>query len=282
MMLLVLQHPTAAQTDFRSLRMMSYGGLPIADCRLPRACWPRPSDASGCGMLQIYGMTEAMGPVTWLLPEDDDPSGPRAYLLRKAGTPSPGVEVRLVDPASGQDYANGEVGEVWVRAHTSMRGYWRNAQATSAAFPEGQDERGGWMRTGDAGCRRDGFLYIHDRMKNMIISGGENIYPAEIENVLAAHPAVGECAVIGVPDEHCGEAAKACVVLLPVCLRTRPRQSRGCASGSPTTSARSRWTSSIRCRATPAASGLSVCCASRTGKAGGAEQVDPTLCVSLK
>ena len=86
--------------------------------------------------------------------------------------------------ASGQDCADGQVGEVWVRSLSNMRSYWRNPQATTAAFPEGRDERGGWMRTGDAGYPRDGFLFIHDRLKDMIISGGENIYPAEIENKL--------------------------------------------------------------------------------------------------
>ena len=210
MMQFVLQHPAAAGADFSSLRMVSYGGSPIAESLLAEA-----QQRFGCGLLQTYGMTEATGPMTWLLPEDHDPNGPRAHLLRSAGTPSPGVEMRVVDPLSGQDCVDDQVGEMWVRTLTNMRGYWRNPDATTAAFPEGRDERGGWMRTGDAGYRRDGFLYIHDRLKDMIISGGENIYPAEIENVLAAHPAVGECAVIGVPDERWGEAVKACVVLRP-------------------------------------------------------------------
>lgn len=208
MMLFVLQHPEAAAADFSSLRMVSYGGSPIAESLLAHA-----QQRFGCGLLQTYGMTEATGPISWLLPEDHDAGGPRAALLRSAGTPSPGVEIRVVDTAAGTDCAPDEVGEVWIRTRQNMIGYWRNPEATLQAFPEGRDARGGWMRTGDAGYRRDGFLYIHDRIKDMIISGGENIYPAEVENALAAHPAIGECAVIGVPDQRWGEAVKACVVL---------------------------------------------------------------------
>jgi acyl-CoA synthetase (AMP-forming)/AMP-acid ligase II len=94
-----------------------------------------------------------------------------------------------------------------------MRGYWRNEEATRAVYPEGRDASGlGWFRTGDAGYLRDGYLYIHDRVKDMIVSGGENIYPAEIENVLMGHPGVADVAVIGVPSEKWGETVKAIVV----------------------------------------------------------------------
>jgi acyl-CoA synthetase (AMP-forming)/AMP-acid ligase II len=210
MMLFVLQHPAAQTADFHSLVMVSYGGSPIAASLLAQA-----QARFGCGLLQTYGMTEATGPMTWLLPEDHDPNGARAHLLRSAGTPSPGVEVRIVDPAGGRDCQDDEVGEVWVRTPQNMIGYWRNPQATAAAFPEGRDAGGGWLRSGDAGYRREGVLYIHDRIKDMIISGGENIYPAEVENALAAHPAISEVAVIGVPDPRWGEAVKACVVLKP-------------------------------------------------------------------
>ena len=210
MMLFVLQHPDAATADFSSLRRVSYGGSPIAESLLAEA-----QKRFGCGLLQTYGMTEATGPITWLLPEDHDPGGPRAELLRSAGTPSPGVELRIVGPASGHDCAEGEVGEVWVRTPQNMIGYWNQPEASTAAFPEGRDAAGGWMRTGDAGYHRGGVLYIHDRIKDMIISGGENIYPAEVENALAAHPAIAEVAVIGVPDARWGEAVKACVVLRP-------------------------------------------------------------------
>jgi acyl-CoA synthetase (AMP-forming)/AMP-acid ligase II len=209
MMLFVLQHPAAATADFSSLRAVSYGGSPIAETLLAEA-----QRRFGCALLQSYGMTEAAGSITWLLPEHHDPGGPRAHLLRSAGTPAPGVEVRVVG-SNGADCGEGEVGEVWMRTRQTMLGYWRQPEATKAAFPEGRDEAGGWMRTGDAGYHRKGVLYIHDRIKDMVISGGENIYPAEVENALAAHPAISEVAVIGVPDERWGEAVKACVVLKP-------------------------------------------------------------------
>jgi fatty-acyl-CoA synthase len=107
------------------------------------------------------------------------------------------------------------VGEVWIWSRQNMAGYWRNPQATASAFPEGHEHGVGWFRSGDAGYLRDGYLFIHDRIKDMIISGGENIYPAEVENVLMTHPAVADGAVIGVPDDKWGEAVKACVVLKP-------------------------------------------------------------------
>ncbi|MEZ5649359.1 MAG: long-chain-fatty-acid--CoA ligase [Burkholderiaceae bacterium] len=210
MMLFVLQHPAAEGADFRSLRAVSYGGSPVAESLLAEA-----RHRFGCGLLQVYGMTEVTGPATWLLPEDHDPGGPRAHLLRSAGTPSPGVEIRVVDPATGADCDEGAVGEIWARTPQNMIGYWRNPEATAEVFPEGRDELGGWLRTGDAGYHREGVLYIHDRIKDMIISGGENIYPAEVENAMAAHPAIAEVAVIGVPDARWGEAVKACVVLRP-------------------------------------------------------------------
>jgi acyl-CoA synthetase (AMP-forming)/AMP-acid ligase II len=210
MMMFVLRHPSAASADFGSLEMVSYGGSPIAESVLSEA-----QARFGCGLLQVYGMTEATGPISWLLPEDHDPNGPRAGLLRSAGMPSPGVEIRVVDPSDGADCDERRVGEVWIRTRQNMLGYWNQPAATEAAFPQGRDEHGGWMRTGDAAYHQGGVLYIHDRIKDMIISGGENIYPAEVENALAAHPAVSEVAVIGVPDDTWGESVKACVVLRP-------------------------------------------------------------------
>ena len=102
------------------------------------------------------------------------------------------------------------MGEVLIRSPQNMKGYWGNDKATRAAFLEG-----GWFRSGDAGCLKDGYLYLRDRIKDLIISGGENIYPAEVENVLMQHPALADGAVIGVPDERWGESVKACVVLKP-------------------------------------------------------------------
>lgn len=210
MMLFMLQVPGVEQADFSSLKLIAYGGSPAGEKLLIDA-----QRVFRCGLLQIYGMTEAAGTLTALSPEDHDPGGPRAHLLRSAGKPIRSVDLRIVDPGTLDDARDGEVGEIWVRALHNMKGYWRNRKATDDVFPRGRDERGGWMRTGDAGYLRDGYLYIHDRIKDMIISGGENIYPAEVENALSYHPAVAECAVIGVPDEKWGEAVKACVVLKP-------------------------------------------------------------------
>jgi acyl-CoA synthetase (AMP-forming)/AMP-acid ligase II len=206
----MLQAPNAKGGDFSSLETLAYGGSPASEKLLTDA-----KHTFGCGLQQIYGMTETAGTLTSLSAEDHDPDGPRAHLLRSAGKPIPGVELRIVSPTTQEDAEEGEVGEIWVRTLQNMKGYWRNPKATAEAFPEGRDQRGGWLRTGDAGYMKDGYLYIHDRIKDMIISGGENIYPAEVENALANHPAISECAVIGVPDEKWGEAVKACVVLKP-------------------------------------------------------------------
>jgi acyl-CoA synthetase (AMP-forming)/AMP-acid ligase II len=138
-----------------------------------------------------------------------------AAPLRSAGRAAGGARVRIVEPLGTRELPEGEVGEIWVESVRNFKGYWRDAPATQQAYPLGRSPDGGWMRTGDAGYLRDGLLYIHDRIKDMIISGGENIYPAEVENVLVAHPAVADCAVIGVPDEVWGESVKACVVLRP-------------------------------------------------------------------
>ena len=145
-----------------------------------------------------------------LPPEDQDPDGPRKHLLRSAGKPIENVELRVVDPSGDGDCAEGEVGEVLIRSPQNMKGYWGNPKATANAFLPG-----GWFRSGDAGCLKDGYLFLHDRIKDMIISGGENIYPAEVENVLMQHPALADGAVIGVPDDTWGESVKACVVLKP-------------------------------------------------------------------
>jgi len=168
-----------------------------------------------CRFIQVYGLTETTGAVTALAPEDHDPQGPKKHLLRSAGRPIEGVELRVVDPASGRDLPEGEVGEVWIRTRQNMKGYWANPRATDAVFAERPAAGPAWLRTGDAGYLRQGYLFLHDRIKDMIISGGENIYPAEVENVLMQHSALADCAVIGVPDEQWGEAVKACVVLRP-------------------------------------------------------------------
>lgn len=210
MLQFMLNAPNVGQGDYQCLRLLAYGGSPISEPVLQEAM-----RVFQCGFLQVYGLTEVSGPAAFLLPQDHQPGGDRAHLLRSAGKPVRGVRVRIVDPATGQDAPAGEVGEIWIESTRNFSGYWRNPEATAEAFPEGRNARGGWFRSGDAGYLRDGYLFVHDRVKDMIISGGENIYPAEVENVVMQHPAVADCAVFAVPDATWGEAVKVAVVLHP-------------------------------------------------------------------
>jgi long-chain acyl-CoA synthetase len=183
-----------------SLETVVYGASPISDDVLLALF-----DAFDCDFVQGYGLTETSGAVTVLPAEDHDRARPE--LLRSCGRPLPGVELRIVDPETGGDRPDGEVGEVLIRSEQVMAGYWRQPEATADAItPDG------WFRSGDAGYLRDGRLYLHDRIKDMIVSGAENVYPAEVENVLMRHPGIVDVAVIGVPDERWGEAVKAVVV----------------------------------------------------------------------
>ncbi|WP_219413074.1 long-chain-fatty-acid--CoA ligase [Pseudonocardia nigra] len=198
----MVQVPGAAERDYSALTALSYGASPMP---LPvmRACL----ELFPGVMHQVYGMTEAGGVVSSLGPEDHE--NPAAeHRLISAGTPIHGVEIEIRDPATGDPVPTGEPGEIWVRTEQLMGGYWGKPDATAAAItPDG------WLRSGDGGhIDADGYVYVTDRIKDMIISGGENIYPAEIERVLAEHPAVGDVAVIGVPDERWGEVPKAIVV----------------------------------------------------------------------
>jgi long-chain acyl-CoA synthetase len=203
----LLATPGSDQTDFSSLRSVVYGASPITEEVLVRSM-----EAMGCDFVQAYGLTETTGGITILRAADHDPGGPRAGLLRSAGQPWGDVELRVVDAVTGHDLPDGQVGEVWCRSTQNMKAYWADQEATAAVFPDGRDSEGlGWFRTGDAGYLTDGYLYIHDRVKDMIVSGAENIYPAEIENVLMAHPEVADVAVIGVPDEKWGETVKAII-----------------------------------------------------------------------
>jgi len=206
----LLMMPNIDDTDFSTMRSVIYGASPISEEVLVGGM-----NAMGCDFCQVYGLTETTGGVTQLDAEDHDPGGPRAYLLRSAGKPFPGTEIRIVD-ADGNDLPDGEVGEIWIRSTQNLKGYYADPEATAAAFPEGRDENGlGWFTTGDAGYLQDGFLFIHDRIKDMIVSGAENVYPAEIENVLMKHPGIADAAVIGVPHEKWGETVKAIVVRVP-------------------------------------------------------------------
>ncbi len=194
----LLMTPGIDEADLSSLRAIVYGAAPITETVLTKAV-----ETFGCEFIQVYGLTETTGAITQL-----DGADHRPELLRSCGKPYEWVEIRLIDPDTDDDVDEGEVGELWTRSPQNMKGYWNNDEATRAAVTED-----GWFKTGDAGYRNpDGFVFLHDRIKDMIVSGGENIYPAEIENVLARHPDVADVAVIGVPDEKWGEAVKAVVV----------------------------------------------------------------------
>jgi len=198
----LVRHPRAASTDFGCIREMGYGASPI-----PLALLRESIAMLGCGFVQFYGMTETTGTIVALPPEDHLPEG--SARMRAAGKPLPWVEVRILD-ADGNEVPRGQVGEIATRSGANMVGYWNRPEETAKTI------RNGWLYTGDAGFMdQDGYLYIHDRVKDMIISGGENVYPAEVESALAEHPAIAEVAVIGVPDEKWGEAVKAIVVLRP-------------------------------------------------------------------
>ena len=195
----LLERDDPALPDFADLRIVVYGASPISDDVLLRGI-----DRFGSVFAQVYGMTETTGSVTQL-----DGADHVAHLLRSCGKPYPWVQIRIVGP-DGTDVAPGAVGEVWTRSAQNMLGYWNNPDATAATLhPDG------WLRTGDAGYLDDGYLYLHDRLKDMIVSGGENVYPAEVENVLMTQPGVADAAVIGVPDERWGEAVKAVIVASP-------------------------------------------------------------------
>jgi len=206
----MVELPNVHDYDLASLRSIGYGGSPIDEALLTRCV-----QVFGCGFLQVFGMTECSGTVTLLSKEDHAPGGARAHLLRSVGRPGPQFALRIVDPFTLATCPDGTVGEVWIRSVQNMTGYFGNPEATAAAFPQGRDAGGGWLRSGDAGYLQDGYLYLQDRIKDMIISGGENIYPIEVESVLVSHPAVAEVAVIGVPDDRWGETVKACVVFKP-------------------------------------------------------------------
>lgn len=198
----VVRQPRAREMDFSRLKYMLYGASPI-----PAALLKECIEVFKCGFVQMYGMTETTGTIVALPPEDHVEGLER---MKSAGKALAGVEIAILDP-EGKPLPPREVGEIATRSGSNMVGYWNLPDATKKTV--GAD---GWLRTGDAGYMdEDGYLYIHDRIKDMIISGGENVYPAEVESALSFHPDIAEVAVVGVPDETWGEAVKAIVVLKP-------------------------------------------------------------------
>jgi acyl-CoA synthetase (AMP-forming)/AMP-acid ligase II len=202
----VLQSGDDAVKLFGRLRSYTYGASPMPPplLRAAMAAWP------DTDFMQVYGLTEVAGVATHLLPEAHrDAEHPERLL--SAGQPVPGVEVRIVDPGTLEDLPVGRNGEIWLRTKQLMKGFLGREKETADVITED-----GWFRTGDLGRVDDeGFVFVEDRIKDMIISGGENIYSPEIERVLAEHPAVMEVAIIGVPDDRWGETVKAVVSLKP-------------------------------------------------------------------
>ncbi|MGH8516905.1 MAG: AMP-binding protein, partial [Panacagrimonas sp.] len=196
---LVLDHPDARTADFSSLRLVMYAGSAISSTLLKRAL-----TEMKCKFMQFYGATESSGAMTLLRPEQHDVND--EARLRSCGTPLPLIEITIRD-ADGNVLPDGSNGEFWVRMPNMFGGYWNQPDATASVMTDG------WYKTGDAGYRdKDGLLYIVDRVKDMIITGGENVYSAEVEQALARHPAVRQCAVIGMPDPKWGERVTAVII----------------------------------------------------------------------
>lgn len=195
--------PDVAERRYDDLELLVYGASPIAEETLRSAL-----KVFGCDFIQGYGMTEVTAAATYLFAEDHRQAlAGRPELLLSAGRPVLGTQIRIVDD-QGAPVPNGTIGEVAIRGPQTMRCYWNRPDATAESL------RGGWMHTGDAGIVDDeGYLYIQDRVKDMIVSGGENVYPREVEDVLFEHPAVADAAVIGIPSERWGEEVKAVIVL---------------------------------------------------------------------
>ena len=200
---MLLDHLDDHPADVHGLRLLHYGASPMSAKQLRRA-----AQTLGCEFVQGYGMTEASPGVTFLSAQDHRRalSGETPERLNSVGYALPGVQLEVRD-ASGRPVADDTVGEVWVRGPNIMLGYLNRAEETSHALVDG------WYRTGDGGyCDADGYLFLVDRIKDMIITGGENVYSIEVERVLDTHPAVAEAAVIGVPNDRWGERVHAVVV----------------------------------------------------------------------
>ena len=204
MIQMCLAVPGALEREY-SLRALAYGASPIAEPVLAQAL-----DTFGCEMGQGFGQTEASACLTFLTMSDHERIlAGETHLLGSVGLPLAGTSIRVVDP-DGHDVGPGVVGEILARGPQVMRGYWNAPEQTASTL------RDGWLHTGDAGeLDADGYLYIRDRVKDMIVSGGSNVYSAEVERAVLTHPAVADAAVIGVPDDRWGETVMAVVVLAP-------------------------------------------------------------------
>jgi long-chain acyl-CoA synthetase len=202
MIQMLVDHPELAKHDLSSLRRIMYGASPVGEGLLVRAMARLPQ----AEFIQSYGLTEASGPFTVLPAKYHKPEGRQPDRLRSAGRAFWNMEMRITG-SEGQPLPPGQVGEIAVRGAGVMPGYWNKPEQTAAAL------RNGWLHTGDAGFMdAEGFLFIVDRVKDMIVSGGENVYSVEVESTLSKHPAVAACAVFGVPSERWGEAVYAVVV----------------------------------------------------------------------
>jgi fatty-acyl-CoA synthase len=198
----LLDHPAFERADLSSLETIIYGASPISPARLAEAI-----ERLGPVFCQLYGQTESLGQGTSLWRHQHDPGD--LHRLTSCGTAMPFNRVTLLDEAD-QPVPDGTPGEICLQGPSLMLGYWKRPELTETTFA------GGWLHTGDVGVRdEDGLFYIVDRKKDMIVTGGFNVFPREIEDVIAQHPAVSAAAVIGVPDEKWGEAVKAVVVLRP-------------------------------------------------------------------
>lgn len=201
-MRMLLQHEKARTTDYSSLKFITYAASPIPLDLLREAI-----EVFRCGFVQLYGMTETTGGATYLPPQDHDVNGNER--MRSAGKALPGVSLKIVD-RGGSEVPTRTLGEICIRSPANMLGYWNLPAETADTLIDG------YVHSGDVGfLDEDGYVYVLDRAKDMIISGAENICPADVENALRSHPAVADVAVIGVPDVRWGEAVKAIVVLVP-------------------------------------------------------------------
>ena len=200
MIMMILEAAKQMQVPLTKFANMSYGAAPMPEPLLDVAMTAMPN----ASFTQVYGATENCGAVTYL---DHENHRPGLKQRVSAGKPWPRTSLKVCDPETGESLAQGKTGEIWMQSGAVMDGYWRRDDASSEVLVDG------WYKTGDAGfLDENGFLYVCDRIKDMIISGGENIYPAELENIMADHPAVMESAVIGVPDDKWGEIVKVFVV----------------------------------------------------------------------